>query len=212
RIVADGVFLNAGSPGTTRLLVKARAKGLVPDLPDAVGTQWGNNGDRIFAWIGMNGDPGTVQGGPACVGGRDLTSSIPLTIIHAGSPQQIPGIKLMTVVGFGVVQAAGTWAYDPNTDDAKLTWPASGDAALQQLIAAKMQAIDVALARRRADGGRSRQVRPGAGPPRPVRHGRSAHPGLHRGLQPVYDDRRPRRAQHVPDRAVRRRTGLLTLA
>ncbi|MCK9899138.1 cholesterol oxidase [Parafrankia colletiae] len=144
RIVADAVFLNAGSAGTTRLLVKARAKNLVPNLPDAVGTQWGNNGDRIYAWTGMNGDIGTQQGGPACVGGRDPLSPIPFTFIHAGSPMQIPGTKMMTVVGFGVVQAAGTWAYDPDKDDARLTWPASAEADLQKLIAERMQRIAAA--------------------------------------------------------------------
>ena len=139
RIVADAVFLNAGSAGTTRLLVKAKAKGLIPDLPDGVGTKWGNNGDRIYAWLQMNGDPGDVQGGPACVGGRDPKSSIPLTVIHAGSPRKAPaGIKLMTVVGFGVVDGAGTWTYDPNADDAKLTWPSDADAALQKAIRTRM--------------------------------------------------------------------------
>ncbi|OAA19665.1 cholesterol oxidase [Frankia sp. EI5c] len=140
-IIADAVFLNAGSPGTTRLLVKAKAKGLVPNLPDSIGTQWGNNGDRIYAWIGMNGDAGTIQGGPACVGGRDPQSPIPYTIIHAGSPVPTNGNKVLTVVGLGIVDAAGTWAYDAAKDDAVLTWPASGDAALQQLIAGKMQQI-----------------------------------------------------------------------
>jgi cholesterol oxidase len=143
-ITADAVFLNAGSPGTTRLLVKSRAKGLVPDLPDAVGTKWGNNGDRIYAWIGMNGDAGTQQGGPACVGARDPQSPIPLTVIHAGSPVQVPGMTVMTVVGFGLVDPVGTWAYDPVADDAKLTWSADGDAPLQQQIAARMQAIAAA--------------------------------------------------------------------
>jgi hypothetical protein len=89
-------------------LTKARAKGLVPDLPDAVGTKWGNNGDRIYAWIGMNGDAGSEQGGPACVGGRDEESAIPYTVVHAGSPVQPPGVKLMTVVGFGIVDPVGT--------------------------------------------------------------------------------------------------------
>jgi cholesterol oxidase len=140
-IIANAVFLNAGSPGTTRLLVKSRAKGLVPDLPDAIGTRWGNNGDRIYSWIGMDGDIGTQQGGPACVGGSGPQNAIPYTIVHAGSPVQIPGVKMMTVVGFGVVSGAGTWAYDATTDDAVLTWPASSDAALQSLIAARMQAI-----------------------------------------------------------------------
>ncbi|MGW5715244.1 GMC oxidoreductase [Amycolatopsis sp. NPDC003865] len=144
RIIADSVFLNAGSPGTTRLLVKSKAKGLIPDLPDSIGTQWGNNGDRIYAWIGMNGDAGTQQGGPACVGGSDPASPIPLTIIHAGAPASLDGVKLMTVVGFGVVPAAGTWAYDATKDDAVLTWPVAADAALQTLIAARMAALALA--------------------------------------------------------------------
>jgi cholesterol oxidase len=140
-VIADAVFLNAGSAGTTRLLVKSRAKGLVPDLPDAIGSQWGTNGDRIYAWLAMNGDAGTQQGGPAVVGARDLHSPIPLTIIHAGAPPGHVDVTMMTVVGFGVVDAAGTWTYDESKDDATLTWPASGDAALQQLIAERMQAI-----------------------------------------------------------------------
>ncbi|SEG78212.1 cholesterol oxidase [Thermomonospora echinospora] len=139
RIIADAVFLAAGSPGTTRLLVKAKAKNLVPGLPDAIGTQWGNNGDRIFAWVNMNDDPGRPQGGPACVGGRDPNSPIPYTIIHAGSPMLPPdGTKMMTVVGFGIVKATGTWAYDSATDDAKLTWNPAGDADLQTLIRNRM--------------------------------------------------------------------------
>ncbi|WP_018637003.1 GMC oxidoreductase [Parafrankia elaeagni] len=140
-IIANAVFLNAGSAGTTRLLVKAKAKGLVPNLPDSIGTQWGNNGDRIFAWVGMNGDPGTAQGGPACVGGRDPQATIPYTVIHAGSPVPTNGQKVMTVVGLGIVNPVGTWAYDSAKDDAVLTWPTGADAALQQQIAGKMQQL-----------------------------------------------------------------------
>lgn len=144
RITADAVFLNAGSPGTTRLLVKSRAKNLIPDLPDAIGTGWGNNGDRIWAWINPTGDAGTQQGGPACVGGRDPSSPIPLTVVHAGSPIQQTGVTALTVVGFGIVDGAGTWAYDASTDDAVLTWPTDTDAALQELIAGRMQDIATA--------------------------------------------------------------------
>ncbi|WP_416966101.1 GMC oxidoreductase, partial [Streptomyces sp. Agncl-13] len=144
RITADAVFLNAGSPGTTRLLVKSRAKGLIPDLPDAIGTGWGNNGDRIWAWINPTGDAGAQQGGPACVGGRDPNSAIPLTVVHAGSPIQQTGVTALTVVGFGIVDGAGTWAYDATADDAVLTWPTDTDAELQTLIAGKMQDIATA--------------------------------------------------------------------
>ncbi|MFD4509433.1 GMC oxidoreductase [Streptomyces sp. NPDC058457] len=144
RITADAVFLNAGSPGTTRLLVKSRAKNLIPDLPDAIGTRWGNNGDRIWAWINPTGDAGTQQGGPACVGGTAPDSPVPLTVVHAGSPVQQTGVTALTIVGFGIVDGAGTWAYDADADDAVLTWPADADAALQALIADRMQAIATA--------------------------------------------------------------------
>jgi choline dehydrogenase-like flavoprotein len=138
-ITANAVFLNAGSPGTTRLLVKAKGKHLIPNLPAAIGTQWGNNGDRIYEWIGMSQDPGSVQGGPACVGGSDPLSPIPLKIIHAGAPPAaLQGQRVMTVVGFGIVPGAGTWAYDATTDDAVLTWPTGADSALQSLIATKV--------------------------------------------------------------------------
>ena len=140
-IVADAVFLNAGSAGTTRLLVKARAKGLVPDLPAAIGSKWGNNGDRVYAWVGPRGDVGAEQGGPSCVGGRDPQSPIPYTVLHTGSPTAADGPKQLTLLGLGIVEAAGTWAYDARTDDAVLTWPKSGDAALQLVIAAKMRAL-----------------------------------------------------------------------
>lgn len=143
-IVADAVFLNAGSTGTTRLLVKAKAKGLVPDLPEAIGTRWGNNGDRIYSWIGMDADIGTQQGGPACVGGYPAASPIPFRVIHAGAPGLPPGLKMMTVVGFGIVEPEGTWRYDEAADDAVLTWPASGDADLQALILEQMQSIAAA--------------------------------------------------------------------
>ncbi|TDC88538.1 GMC oxidoreductase [Actinomadura sp. 7K507] len=142
RIIADAVFLNAGSPGTTRLLVKAKAKGLVPDLPDAVGTQWGNNGDRIYLWLQMDGDPGRPQGGPACVGGRVPDSPIPYTVIHSGSPMLPPdGTKLMTLAAYGIVDPTGTWAYDTTADDAKLTWDPAGDADLQTLIRERMNEL-----------------------------------------------------------------------
>ncbi|MCI3273645.1 GMC oxidoreductase [Streptomyces cylindrosporus] len=143
-VTADAVFLNAGSPGTTRLLVKSRAKGLVPDLPDAVGSKWGNNGDRIWAWLNPNGDAGTQQGGPACIGATDSGSPIPYTIVHAGSPAPVSGATLMTVVGYGIVDGAGTWAYDADKDDAVLTWPSTADAALQALITARMESIAAA--------------------------------------------------------------------
>ncbi|WP_221322926.1 GMC oxidoreductase [Actinoplanes sp. L3-i22] len=46
---ADRVFFAAGSVGTSKLLVAMRAQGRLPDLPDAVGQGWGNNGNVMVA-------------------------------------------------------------------------------------------------------------------------------------------------------------------
>jgi cholesterol oxidase len=46
---ADRVFLAAGSVGTSKLLVAMRAQGKLPNLPDAVGQNWGNNGNVMVA-------------------------------------------------------------------------------------------------------------------------------------------------------------------
>ncbi len=79
---APHVFLAAGSLGTTRLLVRARAVGSLPDLPAQVGTGWGTNGDTVGTRIG---EPfnNPSDGGPSGVVFQDLTSSAdPITLLN----------------------------------------------------------------------------------------------------------------------------------
>ena len=141
RIVTDALFLAAGSPGTSRLLVKAKAKGLVPDLPDGVGTRWGNNGDRIYAWAPLGHSPGALQGGPACVGVRDWDDPArALTVIQAGVPWPVD-VGITSVIGFGLVAPLGAFRYDPLADDAVLHWSQAHDAALTRAIRSRIQRI-----------------------------------------------------------------------
>ncbi|MEV1293278.1 GMC oxidoreductase [Pseudonocardia sp. NPDC049635] len=141
RVVSDALFLAAGSAGTTRLLVKARATGLVPDLPDGVGTRWGNNGDRIFAWTPVGESPGALQGGPACVGVRDWSDPArALTVIQAGVPFPVD-VGTTSVIGYGIVEPRGEFRYDPVRDDAVLHWSQAHDAQLTRDIAARIRRI-----------------------------------------------------------------------
>ncbi|MFJ9380081.1 hypothetical protein [Streptomyces sp. NPDC101455] len=48
------------------------------------------------------------------------------------------------MVGFGIVDGVGTWAYDASTDDTVLTWPTDADAESQTLIARKTRDIATA--------------------------------------------------------------------
>ena len=134
RLISDALFLGAGSAGTTRLLVKARAKGLVPDLPDGVGTGWGNNGDRVFAVTGPLVGAGDRQGGPACVGMRDHTDPAGSLMIVNGPVPFPVDVGTTTMIGLGVVKGAGVWHYDAGRDDAVLHWDQAYDRDLTRAI------------------------------------------------------------------------------
>lgn len=64
--LADNLFVCAGSANTTGLLLRAKAEGGLPDLPETLGSGWGNNGQHILARRNVGVDTGAFQAGPAC--------------------------------------------------------------------------------------------------------------------------------------------------
>ncbi|MGW4246964.1 FAD-dependent oxidoreductase [Nocardia sp. NPDC004722] len=60
-VVAQRVFFAAGSVGTSKLLVTQKATGALPDLPDSVGSGWGNNGNVMAARQNQLSDPTGVN-------------------------------------------------------------------------------------------------------------------------------------------------------
>jgi cholesterol oxidase len=61
-VTADRVFFAAGSVGTSKLLVSMKAQGKLPNLPAAVGTNWGNNGNVMVGRANQIWDPtGSLQ-------------------------------------------------------------------------------------------------------------------------------------------------------
>ncbi|WP_218024854.1 GMC oxidoreductase [Nocardia pseudovaccinii] len=140
-ITTDALFLGAGSAGTSRLLVKAHAKGLIPDLPEDVGTRWGNNGDRIFSWTTSGESPGAEQGGPASVAVADWDNPQgPITLINGNVPFPVD-IRTTSLIGFGIGTPAGRFVYDNDIDDAVLHWSQGDDAAVTAAIQARLQNI-----------------------------------------------------------------------
>ncbi|WP_327141965.1 GMC oxidoreductase [Nocardia sp. NBC_01327] len=68
-IVAQRVFFAAGSVGTSKLLVTQKATGKLPNLPDSVGTGWGNNGNVMVARQNQAWDAtGALQSCIPCLG------------------------------------------------------------------------------------------------------------------------------------------------
>lgn len=131
-LTAGTLVMAAGSLNTTKLLVRAKAKGTIPDLPDALGAGWGTNADRIYTWTCLDSDLGYPQGGPVVYGSLnwdDPTKAA--TVIQASIPPAGIDARTTMLVGYGVSNARGRFVYDSGKDEAVLHWPKEGDAAIQ---------------------------------------------------------------------------------
>jgi cholesterol oxidase len=141
-ITARALVMAAGTAGTTRLLMRAAAKDLIPDLPDGLGTNWGSNGDRIYVWSNFWDDFGNPQGGPVVYGSKDWgDTGSANTVIQASLPPLPANLRSTMLVGYGVSQGRGRFVYDSAKDDAILHWPSGADDALYRKIHARVQKI-----------------------------------------------------------------------
>ncbi|EHR50263.1 choline dehydrogenase-like flavoprotein [Saccharomonospora marina XMU15] len=140
-ITAKALVMAAGTANTTKLLMRAGAKGAIPDLPDGLGTNWGSNGDRIYFWTNLADDFGAPQGGPVVYCSKEWDDpGTANTIIQASIPP-LPDLRSTMLVGYGVSEGRGHFVYDSTRDDAVLRWPFDGDGVLYQRI--QQRACDI---------------------------------------------------------------------
>jgi cholesterol oxidase len=130
------VFLAAGSIGTTKLLVRARGNGDLPQLNAHVGTRWSSNGNsNSFRFVSK----GVVsQGGPAgakIANYDDLSNPVVLENLpqrvpesFANIPQLAPFLGAIFNIGLGVPSATGHFHYDEASDTVVLSWPPNAGA------------------------------------------------------------------------------------
>lgn len=91
----DAVILAAGAIHTPRLLLEAKARGDLPDLPDAVGKGWGNNGNAMFMRSGLS-DATGPQSNPPVVAHLDFDNPVAPTLVeHAPVPEIVTRNGLM---------------------------------------------------------------------------------------------------------------------
>src|SRR5690606_23630938 len=118
-ITAGALVLAAGSLNTTKLLVRAGARGLIPDLPDGLGGNWGTNADRIYVWTNPAADFGPAQGGPVVYGSLNWSDpNSACTLIQASIPPMPVDPKSTMMVGYGVSAGRGSFGYDTASEQA----------------------------------------------------------------------------------------------
>ncbi|UGT61378.1 GMC oxidoreductase [Nocardia asteroides] len=126
------LIMAAGTMNTTRLLMRAGAKGLIPDLPDELGGNWGSNADRIYLWTDPSAEFGAPQGGPVVFGSKNWADPQHAhTLIQASIPPLSLNAQSTVMVGYGASAGRGRFVYDSAKDDAVLRWPHEGDSVVQ---------------------------------------------------------------------------------
>lgn len=137
--VCKHLFLAAGSPGTTALLVKAKAMGALQRLSPWVGKDWGTNGEFILVWGDQDRATNPGTGGPAAHTIVEAPSNDPPTA-YAGLVVP-PPIKDITdrriggpsfAVGMGITPPAGAFRYDWATGRVVIDWPGDNAPGLQR--------------------------------------------------------------------------------
>jgi cholesterol oxidase len=142
------LFMAAGSMGTSALLVKAKAKGTLPRLNKWVGQNWGSNGDLGVVRGGL-GDNKAGTGGPA---GHFLAEDLqnpfsPTALVELVTPKNLApagaavnGISVF--IQLGLAPPIGSFAYNPATDSATLTWPSPSDPRLGTFLNGAQSMLD----------------------------------------------------------------------
>ncbi|OLL72684.1 putative cholesterol oxidase [Pseudonocardia sp. Ae168_Ps1] len=134
-VTSRAVFLGAGSTGTSRLLVRARETGTLPDLTPDAGRYWGNNGDRIQLRAGVPDPAGGPQAGPMAAGIRPATDDRAEAVTLTFGPAPLPfDARVMSLPGFGACDPVGEFRFDAATGDAPLHWAPDGDADAQRTV------------------------------------------------------------------------------
>lgn len=142
-LTAKTLVMAAGSLNTSKLLVKAKADGAIPNLPDGVGEGWGTNGDRIYSWTDLTTDFGAEQGGPVIFGSKEWDDpSLANTVIQASMPPMMGlDTRTTTLVGFGASRGRGRFLHDALTGEVTLYWPKLGDQPVHTRIAERMAKV-----------------------------------------------------------------------
>ena len=122
-LTTDALFLGAGSPNTTKLLVNAAGRGTITGLPDDTGQFWGTNGDLIVGQVLPK--PMGGLGGPASVASCDWDDPAgPVTVLFAPVPLTRGKTNpYMQTVAMYIPDKLGKWVYDGRKDDAIVELP-----------------------------------------------------------------------------------------
>ncbi|GAA1481922.1 GMC oxidoreductase [Gordonia sinesedis] len=134
RLTTDRLIVAAGCLGTSRLLVKARDTGTLPNLNEHIGSGWGNNGNgNIDVALG-----GTRKKEQSAVGARgffDTDGTVARAVVNStfelGPLNNVAAAANTSAIKMGITSVddtRGTFRYRRDSGQVILDWPANGNA------------------------------------------------------------------------------------
>lgn len=131
------LFMGAGSVGTTRLLVRSKEKGLLPNINETLGQGWGSNGATMGARSGLTQDTGAKQSSPSSSAAYDFSNGIAPTVLDMANFPTGFECHCLIYLGLALDDNRGYFEYDPVTEDINLNWTNNGvpKAALEDVFA-----------------------------------------------------------------------------
>ncbi|MFY1679812.1 GMC oxidoreductase [Streptomyces sp. WMMC905] len=120
------LFLGAGSLGSTELLLRARDRGDLPDLPEELGAGWGTNGNVMTARANHIWDTVGARQATMPVLGIDDRSDPDNPVFAEIAPLPM-GFEHWISLYLAITRnpERGTLVHDPATDGVRLRWTAS---------------------------------------------------------------------------------------
>ena len=138
----DYLFLTAGTVGTAKLMVRAKARGDLSRLSDEVGQGFGNNGNCYALRLGLPEGVGSWQGGPPALGITDFENEdTPLFIEHPQLPLGFDFHGLM-YFSIGINKTRGRFVYNSQSDTVDLEWPKGDDNGQAKVNKALLRVMD----------------------------------------------------------------------
>lgn len=126
-LTCDSLFLAAGSIGTSELLVRARARGDLPDLNEYIGEGWGTNGD-VAAVRSLALANGVFQASPCASAIHETNTGMPVTLENWYALHIPVNLGVIGTFGMGFdMTNRGRFVYDAANDKVDLTWAQNGN-------------------------------------------------------------------------------------
>ncbi len=133
------LFLAAGSIGTSTLLVKAKAKGTLPNLNDEIGQGFAPNGDTFSTRSNLGIPTGPGEGGPggAVIVEDHVDNPFGPVSLNNAPDWQGEEESLRAIAETIIPSTRGSFSYDSATDSVGLTWNPEAPDVLQALRASE---------------------------------------------------------------------------